>query len=162
MSPRDYSEDGLVERPTLALLKSLGYEVADGYGETLGPDGLGRDDQSQALLRHRLAPKLAELNPDLPSAAIEAAIEKLALDRTALDPTRANRAVHELLRGGVKVTVTDEQGDRRTETVRVVDWTTPANNDFLAVSQLWVVGPLHTRRCDSSASSTASRWCCLS
>ena len=25
---------------------------------------------------------------------------------------------------------------------------TPANNDFLAVTQFWVVGPLHTRRCD--------------
>jgi type I restriction enzyme R subunit len=35
-----------------------------------------------------------------------------------------------------------------TETVRFVDWTTPAGNDFLAVSQFWVVGPLHTRRCD--------------
>jgi type I restriction enzyme R subunit len=148
VSPRDYSEDGLVERPTLALLESLGYEVADGYSETLGPDGLGRDDQSQVVLRHRLAPKLAELNPGLPSAAIDAAVEELVLDRSALDPTRANRAVHELLRDGVKVTVTDEHGDRTNETVRVVDWTTPANNDFFAVSQLWVVGPLHTRRCD--------------
>ena len=70
------------------------------------------------------------------------------LDRSALDPTRANSAVHELLRDGVKVTVTDEHGERTTETVRVIDWTTPANNDFLAVRQFWVVGPLHTRRCD--------------
>ena len=100
------------------------------------------------MLRHRLAPKLAELNPELPPAALDAAIEELVLDRSALDPTRANRGVHELLRDGVKVTVTDERGDRTTETVRVIDWTTPANNDFLAVSQFWVVGPLHTRRCD--------------
>jgi type I restriction enzyme R subunit len=148
VSPRDYSEDGLVERPTLALLESLGYEGADGYAETLGPGGLGRDDRSQVVLRHRLAPKLAELNPGLPSAAIDAAVEQLMLDRSALDPTRANRAVHELLRSGVKVTVTDEQGERSTETVRVIDWASPAANDFLAVSQLWVVGPLHTRRCD--------------
>jgi type I restriction enzyme R subunit len=148
VSPRDFSEDELVERPTLKLLESLGYEVADGYAETLGPDGLGRDDQSQVLLRHRLAPKLRELNPQLPPAAIEGAVEELTLDRSALDRTRANRALHELLRNGVKVTVADEQGERSTETVRVIDWTTAANNEFLAVRQFWVVGPLHKRRCD--------------
>ena len=162
MSPRDYSEDGLVERPTLALLESLGYEVSDGYAETFGPDGVGRDDQSQVILRHRLAPKLAELNPDLESNAIDAAIEQLVLDRSALDPTRANRAVHELLRGGVKVTVTDEHGDRITETVRVVEWASPANNDFLAVSQLWVVGPLHRRRTDIVCFVTGYPSCCSS
>src|SRR4051794_20084337 len=112
MSPEGYSEDELVERPTLELLESLGYEVADGYTETLGPEGLGRDDQSEVVLRHRLSPKLIKLNPDLPPIAIETAVEQLMLDRSALDPTRANRAVHELLRDGVKVTFPDEQGGR--------------------------------------------------
>jgi len=161
VSPRDYSEDGLVERPTLALLESLGYEVADGYSETLGPDGLGRDDQSQVVLRHRLAPKLAELNPDLPSAAIDAAIDELVLDRSALDSTRANRAVHELLRGGVKVTVTDEHGDRTTETVRVVDWKQqPTTTSSPSASSGWS-GRSTPGAATSSASST-SRWCCWS
>jgi type I restriction enzyme R subunit len=148
VSPRGYSEDELVERPTLELLESLGYEIADAYTETLGPDGLGRDDQSEVILRHRLAPKLAELNPDLPPVAIDTAIDELKLDRSTVDPTRANRAVHDLLRNGVKVTFTDAQDVRMTETVRVVDWSWPANNDFLAVRQFWMVGPLHTRRCD--------------
>jgi type I restriction enzyme R subunit len=148
VSPRDYSEDELVERPTLDLLKSLGYQIANGLTETLGSEGLGRDDQSQVILRHRLAPKLAELNPELPQAAIDAAVEELMLDRSALDPARANRAVHELLRDGVKVSFTDDEGSRTTETVRLVDWTAPAENDFFAVSQFWVVGPLHNRRCD--------------
>jgi len=148
VSPRDYSEDELVERPTLELLESLGYEVVDGFAETLGPGGLGRDDQSQVVLRHRLAPKLAELNPSLPASAIETALEEIVRDRSTLSPTRANQAVHEQLRNGVKVAVTDEHGSRRIETVRVIDWTRPSNNDYLAVRQLWVVGPLHTRRCD--------------
>ncbi len=38
--------------------------------------------------------------------------------------------------------------ERSTETVRVLDWIAPADNEFLAVRQFWVVGPLHTRRCD--------------
>jgi type I restriction enzyme, R subunit len=144
MTPRDYSENGLVEKPTLVLLKSLGYTVVDGLSE----EGLGRDDQSEVVLRHRLTPKLAELNPDLPAVAIEAAVEELMRDRSALDRTRANQSVHKLLRDGVTVTFTGDDGERVTESVRVIDWVTPANNEFLAVSQLWVVGPLHTRRCD--------------
>ena len=148
MTPRNYSEDELVERPTLDLLEALGYEIADGYVEASGPEGLGRDDQSQVVLRHRLGPKLAELNPELPAAAIEAAVEELVRDRSVLERTRANREVHRLLRDGVTVTFADEESGRSTETVRVIDWIAPAENEFLAVRQLWVVGPLHTRRCD--------------
>jgi type I restriction enzyme, R subunit len=148
VNPGDFSEDGLVEQPALALLGSLGYAVENGLKEALGPDGLGRDAQSEVILRHRLAPKLAELNPELPAEAIDAAVEQLMLDRSTLEPTPANRAVHQLLREGVKVTVADDRGERTTETVRVIDWTRPANNEFLAVNQFWVVGPLHTRRCD--------------
>ncbi|MDQ3671056.1 MAG: type I restriction endonuclease, partial [Actinomycetota bacterium] len=153
MTPTSFSEAGLVEGPTLALLGQLGYEVVDGYSERFGAEhvgsgGLGRDDQSQVVLHHRLRPKLADLNPDLPSAAVDAAVDELMLDRSAMDATRANRAVHRLLRDGVKVTVADEDGGRVTETVRLIDWRAPGSNDFLAVGQLWVVGPLHTRRCD--------------
>ncbi len=58
-----------------------------------GAEGLGRDDQLEVVLRHRLEPKLAELNPELPAEAIEAAAEELVRDRSALERTRANREV---------------------------------------------------------------------
>jgi type I restriction enzyme R subunit len=153
MTPSSFSEDRLVEKPTLALLEQLGYEVADGYAEKFGAElvvngALGRDDQSQVVLHHRLRPKLGALNRHLPPAALEAAMEELTRERSTMDPARANREVWTLLREGAKVTVTDDEGTRITETVRFVDWGTPANNDFLAVSQLWVVGPLHRRRTD--------------
>jgi type I restriction enzyme R subunit len=148
VSPKDYSEDELVERPTMEMLGSLGYELADGLSEQLGPEGLGRDDQSQVVLRHRLRAKLEELNPDLPPQALDDSVEEVARDRATLDRTHASRAVYELLRNGVKVSVLEESGGRRTETVRLIDWTTPEANEFLAVRQFWVVGPLHTRRCD--------------
>ena len=37
-----------------------------------------------------------------------------------------------------------QSGGQCTERLRVVDWETPANNDFLLVSQLTVTGPLYT------------------
>lgn len=148
MTPEDYSEDELVERPAMELLAALGYETADGYSEELGPNGLGRDDQSEVVLRHRLRRKLSELNPDAPAEAFDAAIEELIRDRATLDPTHASRDVYEKLRNGVKVTIADEFGGRSIETVRFIDWKDPDANEYLAVRQLWVVGPLHTRRCD--------------
>ena len=170
MTPTGFSEQDLVEKPTLALLEQLGYEVIDAYTEQLGSDTIasgepGRDDRSEVILRHRLRPKparvagadeviarlrpkLAELNPDLPPQALDLAVEQLVEDRSAMDRVRANHTVWKLLRDGAKVTFAAEDGGRQTETVRCVDWSDAGANDFLAVSQLWVVGPLHTRRTD--------------
>lgn len=150
--PKGYSEQGLVEGPTLDLLKQLGFEIVDAYAEAYGPDSPaaghpGRDDRSQVVLPHRLRPKLRELNPDLPDAALDLAVEQLLADRTAMDRVRASQAVWRLLRDGVKATFTDDDG-RRTETVRIIDWTDTSANEFLAVAQLWITGPLHTRRTD--------------
>ena len=153
MSPSKFSEDALVEQPALALLDDLGFEVIDGFSEQLGSQhvgagGLGRDDQAEVVLRHRLRPRLVELNPELPDSAIDQAVDAIVLDRSTMDPSRANEAVWTILRDGVKVTFTADDGSRVTETVRVIDWWNSANNEFLAVSQFWVVGPMHKRRCD--------------
>jgi type I restriction enzyme R subunit len=153
MTPAGFSELGLVERPTLDLLATLGYETVNAYTEQYGADtvasgGPGRDDRSEVFLRHRLRPKLEELNPDLPPVALDQALELLVLDRSAMDRVRANHAVWKLLRDGAKVTFTNENGSLETETVQFVDWRDPRANDYLAVSQFWVTGPLHTRRTD--------------
>ena len=153
MTPSGFSEIGLVEKPTLKLLESLGYEVVNAYAERYGPyspaDGNpGRDDRSQVVLRHRLRPKIAELNPNLPAQALDQAVEQLVLDRSSMDHVRASQMVWKLLRDGAKVTYSDGDGRRETVTVRFVDWRDSAANDFLAVSQLWITGPLHTRRTD--------------
>jgi type I restriction enzyme, R subunit len=148
MTPSDFSEDRLVEKPTLELLERLGYVVVDGFKERMGSEGLGRDDEAQVILHHRLRAKLAELNPELSADAIDLAVEELMRDRSAMDPVRASQVVWELLRDGVKVTLTDDEGSAVTETVALIDWRSPERNEFLAISQFWVVGPLHKRRCD--------------
>jgi type I restriction enzyme R subunit len=61
----------------------------------------------------------------------------------------ANREIYQLLRNGVKVHIPDpEGGGERVETVRLVDWDNHANNDFLLVSQFWLVGEMYKRRAD--------------
>ena len=149
MSPTGLTEDELVEQPALRLLSHLGWEVASAFDEVLGSAGtLGRDSQSEPVLGHRLRDALRALNPGLPEAALKEAAERLVEDRSAMDRVRANREVYDLLRVGARVETTGADGERRTVTVRFVDWNQADANDWLAVSQYWIAGDMYKRRAD--------------
>lgn len=142
------TEDALVEQPALRLLRDLGWEVATGFDEILGPGGtLGRDSQAEVVLVHRLRDALRSINLGVPDEAIETAIERLIENRSAMDRARANREVYRLLRDGTKVE-TEVNGKRETVTVRYIHWDHADANDWLAVSQLWVTGEMYKRRAD--------------
>ena len=146
-----YTENHLIEQPTIRLMEDeLGWSFANAYDEwTAGASSLGRDAKRDVVLTGRLQPALQSLNPELPAEALEAALEELTRPRTTLSRVEANREIDKLLRSGVKVTITDtERGGQRTEVVKVVDWDSPENNDFLVASQFWIVGDLYTRRPD--------------
>jgi len=68
-----------VEQVALEWLESLGWTTA--YGPDIGPDGLNpeRPDYGQVVLEQRLFDALADLNPDLPSMALDDAARKLTL-----------------------------------------------------------------------------------
>ena len=108
---------------------------------------LGRDSQAEVVLVHRLRDALRSVNPGVPDATIETAIERLTENRSAMDRVRANRKVYRLLRDGTKVEA-EVNGKRETVTVRYVHWGHVESNDWLAVSQLWVTGEIYKRRAD--------------
>jgi type I restriction enzyme R subunit len=139
-----------VEKPSMELLEQLGWTPLDAFQETLGSQGtLGRDSQHDVVLTHRLRLAMRNLNPgDVPDTAINEAIEALAKDRSILDRVRANREVYDLLRDGFHAEWTDENGDKRVETLFYLDLANPHNNDLMAVQQMWVKGNLHSRRLD--------------
>lgn len=143
-------EYAYVEKPSMELLAQLGWTPVDAYAETLGPNGtLGRDSQHDVVLTHRLRSAMRTLNPDgVPDTSIDEAVEVLAKDRSILDPVRANREVYDLLRDGYRAEWVDDDGDKRIDTLRYLDLTNAANNDLLAVQQMWVKGHLHSRRLD--------------
>jgi type I restriction enzyme, R subunit len=146
---RDYSEDALIEQPAIQLFHDLRWQTINAFEEQYGPGGtLGRETRAEVVLVPRLRAALAKLNPALPADAIELAILELTRDRSALNPTHANREVYRLLKDGIKVTVRNEDDEETAETARVVDWDSPYNNDLLLVSQLWVAGEMYTRRAD--------------
>ena len=75
------------------------------------------------VLTARLRPALERLNPTLDTEAIRLAIEELTRDRSAMSPAQANRAVYQLLKNGVKVTIagTKEGGTPKAESIEVDD-----------------------------------------
>ena len=160
-----YTEDQLVEQPATGLFAELGWATVSAMEEVFGsaepspqpsPSGRGsssisldRETKGDVVLIPRLRASLEALNPALPPEAISSAIDELVRDRSAMLLEQANREVYRLLKEGVLVSVPDkERGGQKNERVRVIDWETPANNDFLLVSQMSVTGPLYTCRPD--------------
>ena len=144
-----YGELMLVEQPAIDLLTSLGWSFKNLYAETFGVTGSeGRESESLVVLAHRLHAALERLNPGLPADAYAQGVEQIAQDRSKQIAVNANREVYRLLKDGVKVKVPDEHGGHSIETLRVIDWATPANNEFFLASQMWVAGDMYRRRCD--------------
>ena len=80
-----YTEDTLIEQPTIALFGDLGWETANLYNEwAAGKSSEGRETDHEAILVSRLRPALETLNPGLPSQAISQAVEELTRDRSKM------------------------------------------------------------------------------
>ncbi|HOO54659.1 MAG TPA: type I restriction endonuclease subunit R [Methanothrix sp.] len=159
----DYTEDQMIQRPAILRFHDLGWEVADCFEEKCGVQGtLGRETRAEVVLVSKLRPALERLNPEASAEAIDLAIEELTRDRSAQSPPQANREVYQLLKDGVKVALQSEAeadfegGDEggnggvgeEVETVRLIDWNRPEENNFFLASQLWIAGEMYTRRAD--------------
>jgi len=144
-----YTEDQLVEQPAIERFGELGWETGNLYQEwASGSSSEGRETDQDVVLVGRLRAALNKLNPALQGSAFDQAIEELTRDRSKMIPVNANQEVYRLLRDGVKVQVQDEQGASSTETVRLIDWQNPQQNDFFLASQFWVHGEVYNRRTD--------------
>ncbi len=81
--PHAYTEDQLVEQPSIGLFAELGWAVAEpppNAGEPRDAGLLGRETKEVALVE-RLRAALVRLNPALPPEAISAAVDELTRDR---------------------------------------------------------------------------------
>jgi type I restriction enzyme R subunit len=139
------TEDQL-EQEALSWLADVGYTCL--FGPDLAPDGADaeRADYRQVLLVERLRNAIARLNPAIPLQAREDALRQVQdLGIPAL--LSANRRFHQLLVGGVPVQY-QKDGETRGDFVRLVDWAHPGANEWLAINQVAIKGPQHSRRPD--------------
>ena len=139
------TEDQL-EQEALIWLADVGYTPL--YGPELASDGTNpeRRNFQQVLLVERLRGAIARLNPQLTTAAREDALQQV-LDLGIPALLSANRRFHQLLVTGLKVDV-QRNGETVGDFARLIDWTDPSKNEWLAINQFTVKGPHHTRRPD--------------
>lgn len=145
----EFGEDALVKNPAVELMQWLGWECLDLYHEwASGTSSEGRHSEHEVILIKRLRLALAKLNPEIPEGGIDQAVVELTRDRTKMIPVAANQEVYKLLKDGVKVTVADDEGANTPETVRLIDWNEPDNNDYFLAAEFWIAGDVYRRRCD--------------
>lgn len=140
--PNFISEDQIEQALLQRLQHVCGFDVLD--CNTANPadlnDGSGRLDKRDVLLPAHLKAAALRLNPQIPEPVVDAALARLADRRQAMSLVAANREVDGLLRDGIAVNFEDEQGRRQQEQLRLIDFSPTGvnNNEFLAVTQLWI------------------------
>lgn len=132
-----------IEQALLETLAELKWQVL--HGPDIGPDGTGERDYHDTVLNNRLHSALQRLNPHIPTPSLDEAFKRLV---RVQQPTMLenNQAFHELLVNGVPVEFRGPDGEIKNDRAKVIDFETPANNEFVAINQLTILqGDFHRR-----------------
>ena len=110
-------------------------------------DGTGRSSKKECVLPCVLKESLIKINPHIPEEIINDVIKTLVRDFSATDIVATNYELYNKIRNQIKVKVR-RNGKDDFDFVKLIDFDTPSNNNFTAVSQMWVQGKLYWRRPD--------------
>ena len=153
--PNFISEDD-IEKAVLKKLNQHGFKLINCF--TFNSDDLNdksnRTDKSEVIFSDRLKAAAIRLNPSLPEKAIDQGLEILTNKRRAMSTIAANREIDKLIRDGIPIQYDNAQGKTENGKVRVIDFnnfsniSNNGNNEYLAVSQLWIKGEINYRRPD--------------
>lgn len=126
--------EATIENQAIATLQQLVWHYR--HGQEL-PEGW-HESPRQVILQPLLREALQRLNPQLPDSAIEQVLAVvMRADKQAL--AQRNRDFYELLKKGVPVSY-NQNGEEKHERARLLDFRQPANNHFLAINQLEILG----------------------
>lgn len=138
--------ESAIEEMIIEELQSLGYTYISGVD--LAPDALNpeRSSYGDVLLLGRLQTAVHKLNPTIPADAIQSAVRKLSRIATS-NLLADNEEFHKMLVDGVPVEYR-KGSDIKGDSVRIVDFDCPLNNEFLVVNQYTVVQNNNNKRPD--------------
>ena len=139
------TEDQL-EQLCLDWFKETGYDYVCGYDIAPGEPAAERTDYHEVILQGRLLAQLAIINPNIPVATLEQVAFQVAKPETPV-LIKNNKVFHQYLLEGVRVEFKDN-GEEKTDYVRLVDFTNIESNAFLVVNQYTIVGTKGKRRPD--------------
>ena len=110
-------------------------------------DGTGRVSKKQCVLPSVLRSALIRINPTIPAEVIDGIVKDLCRDFTGGDMKAVNYKLYQQIRNYIKVSVR-RNGKQDFDFVKLIDFDTPENNTFTAVSQMWIEGRFNWRRPD--------------
>ncbi|MDX9695240.1 MAG: type I restriction endonuclease subunit R [Bacteroidales bacterium] len=146
----EYSEDNLIEQTAIDIFHNqLGWDTAIAYNkETFGEGStLGRLNKKEVVLQKIFSEKIKEFNPGLPQKAYDEAYQKLIEESITKSLAEINFEKYQFLRDGIPVDFINERGEQiHNKTLKVFDFETPENNNFLAIRQLWIQGKSNRER----------------
>lgn len=111
----------------------------------------GGRTRERVVLKRDLRPALVRRNGQLPPAAIDDALGRLARHDRSRSLLQHNLEYYQFIRNGVPVSYRDSQGKLRETRARVIDFNETNNNRFVAVRELKITGlrtPGYNRRAD--------------
>jgi type I restriction enzyme, R subunit len=144
------SEDQIEQAILQKLHTQYGFEVLNCF--TPNPEDLNdrsdRTNKQDVILEDRLKEAAIRLNPSIPETVIDLAMARLTDKQQAMSTVAANKEIDALIRDGIPVEYENPDGKKVRDRVRVMDFSDPSANRFLAVSQLWIKGEIYFRRPD--------------
>jgi type I restriction enzyme, R subunit len=145
------TEDTYAEQPALEWLAEgdglLTWEL--GRGATIAPNGPAEERKrwEDVVLTSRLRGAVGDLNPGVPLKVIDDVVGRVVESASPI-PIDDHAAFHEMLVVGVPYSYIDERGNEQSGRARIIDFDTPEQNDYLAVSQVTIVHGMKNRRVD--------------
>lgn len=136
-----------LENYCMAYFRQIGYQTV--FGPDILPEGVNplRGDVRQVILPQNVKNALVRLNPGVPQAVLDEAYQLLANPSEATLIAR-NETIYHYLTDGIKICHKTATGEDTATDVKIVDFNNPENNEFLAVNQFAVQGPVNLRRPD--------------
>ncbi len=138
MKKENWNEYNLTEKPFIELLQTMEYEYVN--GREISPDSKNpeRKNYREVILINRLTAALKRFNPVINDANIK----KIIFDLTHISGNsliEINEKFHTYLINYLSIEQDVGQG-RKHQTVKIIDFENPENNDFLVVNQFKVGG----------------------
>ena len=152
--PKSFITEDDIEISILELLEKeeFGYNILklDASPDKMDilPDGTGRSDKKECVLPNIVWDSLKKINPSVDEQLLKQAYDILIKDYTDTDILQSNYELYKKIREGIKITYTNKNGIEDFVFVKVIDYNNPLNNDFTAVTQMWIKGRFKWRRPD--------------
>jgi type I restriction enzyme R subunit len=135
-----------IETLAIETLEALGWDYVYGLKIAPGAEASERENFEQVILIPRLRKQLALINPDIPEAAREQAIQRV-LRLYSPDLIANNEEFHGFLVEKIRIPY-QQDGYQRSHEVALIDFDNIENNEFLVVNQFTVVENNQNKRPD--------------